>query len=142
MPAEGPICVDEDHGITIPVSELTEGCVRIVKRRNPTVRAFLIRDARGIYAMTIICTHTGCELPLPQSRGDSYVIRCTCHFSEFSLNGVVAPGSTATRDLEHYRVRICDGMIYVNTREIVSADTRLAVTDVTPVADGGVDANG
>jgi hypothetical protein len=39
----------------------------------------------------------------------------------------VGMGSKAMRDLPNYRVRICDGGVYVNPRETVPPGTRVAV---------------
>ena len=125
---DGVVCGDEDYGFLLPLTELPVGCTRIVDRRLPTVRVILARDAQGIWALDYNCTHTGCRLPLPTAGSDgSPVIRCPCHFSEFDTDGRVAQGSKAMRDLPNYRVRICDGGVYVNPRETVPPGTRLPV---------------
>ncbi|MBL8604431.1 MAG: Rieske 2Fe-2S domain-containing protein [Myxococcales bacterium] len=142
VPTDPPMCGTEDFVAAIALSDLPAGCIRQVSRRNPTLRAFLIHDAAGIYAMTFVCTHTGCFLPPPVTRNGVSVIQCNCHFSEFSLEGVPAQGSVATRALEQYRVRICDGLVYVNTRDIVPAGTRVRPdgTTVNPDAGASLDA--
>lgn len=125
---DGVDCGGEDFGFMLPLSELPVGCTRLVDRRVPTVRVILARDAQGVWALDYNCTHTGCRLPLPRV-GDNGapVIRCPCHFSEFDIDGRVGMGSKAMRDLPNYRVRICDGGVYVNPRETVAPGTRVAV---------------
>ena len=86
----------------------------------------LARDARGLYAMTAICTHDECDIST--SGGvDSSGLHCDCHGSRFDKNGNVARGPAGSA-LEHYRVDLAaDGAITVQAGTIVGADARTTV---------------
>ncbi len=120
-------CGSDDSGVVALVSEVPVGCFRPVRRSRPSVRAILARDERGLYALKIECTHTGCILPMPTMGCAGPRFRCLCHFSEFDLDGRVQPRSVATRSLPNYRVTVCEGKIYINPREEVPVGTRVAV---------------
>jgi Rieske Fe-S protein len=103
------------------VSQFTNGLYQV------TGKKFLIgRDASGLYAMTSICTHQLCNMN-KQGSVDAGGIRCTCHMSEFDLNGEVLVGP-ATKPLNHYAVAIaCDGTVWVDTATVVDKSTRIPV---------------
>jgi nitrite reductase/ring-hydroxylating ferredoxin subunit len=87
------------------------------------------RDQGGVYAMTLICTHQGCDMAV---RGlvSSQGIVCSCHGSQFDVNGNAIQGP-ASSPLQHYEVTIdAKGEMTVNGDAPVSADTR------APVASG------
>ncbi len=81
------------------------------------------RDARGLFAFTSRCTHSGCTLTVV-SDGTS---TCPCHNSAFDSNGEVTRGP-ATEDLNHYNVVVCSGRVRVDTGVIVPSTTRTPVT--------------
>lgn len=60
------------------------------------------RDKKGVYAMTLTCSHQGCNMAV-----DGYVsprgLSCSCHGSQFDANGNVVHGP-ATVPLVHYAV--------------------------------------
>lgn len=62
-------------------------------------RVALVRDADGIVAVSLVCTHLGCTLTVTP---DDLV--CPCHGSRFDRTGVVLVGP-ATRPLERLPVR-------------------------------------
>ena len=81
------------------------------------------RDARGVYAMTLTCTHQGCNI------GDGTVspsgLRCPCHGSMFDSNGNVTAGP-ANAPLQHFAVTAdASGLLMIHTGQDVSSDTRL-----------------
>jgi Rieske Fe-S protein len=79
------------------------------------------RDAQGLYAMSISCTHQGCPVA-PSSNG----LYCPCHGSRFDSNGAVVQGP-ARSPLTHYAVLVDSaGNITVQTT-VVSASARTAV---------------
>jgi Rieske Fe-S protein len=85
------------------------------------------RDAMGIYAYSSTCTHEACVVPPPASL--TSFSTCPCHMSSYDANGVVQPGSLATRNLAHFAVTIDSaGNVVVDTTMTVPATTR------TPVA--------
>jgi cytochrome b6-f complex iron-sulfur subunit len=107
------------------VSDLEVGDVKAVDGSGVIVA----RDAAGVYAMTAICTHLGCDMS--DNGGGHQVadtgIRCGCHGSRFDLQGNVT-GGPATQPLKHWQVDIADdGAITVQVGEEVAADARAAV---------------
>jgi nitrite reductase/ring-hydroxylating ferredoxin subunit len=83
---------------------------------------FMARDERGIYAMSMQCTHKGCAVGFAGT-----VLECPCHKARFDRNGSVLQGP-ATAPLPHFKVYIdAAGNISVDRFDVVSADTRLAV---------------
>ena len=60
---------------------------------------YLIADGSGIYAVTSICTHNGCNVLLEDNKG----FGCPCHDSEYDLQGSVLQGP-AKLPLKHFEV--------------------------------------
>lgn len=85
------------------------------------VAAAIGRDAKGLYAMSLVCTHQGCEMT-DGVRASG--ISCRCHGSQFDTNGNVIQGP-ADRPLQHFRVSV-DGVgnITVHGGDYVSLDER------------------
>jgi Rieske Fe-S protein len=84
------------------------------------------RDERGVYAMTLICTHEGCDMA-NQGQVSADGIVCTCHGSRFDADGNVLSGP-ARSSLEHFTVILgAAGDITVNADVTVDAATRVAV---------------
>jgi Rieske Fe-S protein len=85
------------------------------------------RDAGGLYALTITCTHQGCEVE-PVGTGASARLDCPCHGSQFDRNGNVVRGPAGS-PLVHFAVAVdAAGSITVHGGTEVDASTR------TPVA--------
>jgi cytochrome b6-f complex iron-sulfur subunit len=102
------------------VSGLAVGQIRPVDG----VSAAIARDAKGLYAMTLTCTHQGCDMSGGVS---SSRISCRCHGSQFSANGEVLQGP-ANQPLQHFAVTVdAQGEITVHGAEAVAADVRTAV---------------
>jgi cytochrome b6-f complex iron-sulfur subunit len=90
---------------------------------TPNGLAILARDAQGLYAMTIICTHAGCDVE-PQN-GALY---CPCHGSRFDSNGKVLQGPAGAA-LVHFAVSVdAAGNILVDGETQVAADVRVTVS--------------
>jgi nitrite reductase/ring-hydroxylating ferredoxin subunit len=86
----------------------------------------IARDADGVYAMTTVCTHQGCQVQ-DAMQTIAAGLHCFCHGSRYDGNGVVTNGP-ATRDLQHYAVTVAaDGSLTVDTGKSVAATTRTAV---------------
>jgi cytochrome b6-f complex iron-sulfur subunit len=84
------------------------------------------RDAGGLYAMTITCTHQGCDVE-PSGNGSSATVRCPCHGSQFDRNGAVVRGP-ASSALTHFAVSVdASGNITIHGGTKVGADVRTAV---------------
>jgi cytochrome b6-f complex iron-sulfur subunit len=80
------------------------------------------RDAGGVYAMTLICTHAGCDMAT-----DGHVsaagVSCDCHGSEFDVNGNRIAGP-AQAPLQHYQVT-------VDASRAITIDTDVPVVETT-----------
>jgi len=85
------------------------------------------RDAKGLYALSAICTHRGCDM----SSGAGFLtggdIQCLCHGSLFGPTGDVVNGP-ASIPLSAYAMELgCDGDCYVDENKIVANTVRLDV---------------
>jgi Rieske Fe-S protein len=85
------------------------------------------RDSGGVYAMTLICTHAGCDMA-SQGAVSSQGVACYCHGSQFDVNGNAISGP-ARSSLEHYEVTVdAAGALTINADVTVAETTRTAVT--------------
>ena len=100
--------------------ELGVGELRVI----PGTAGAIARDAGGIYAMSLICTHANCDMTKNGSVSSSE-IDCACHGSRFDANGAVLRGP-ARQPLEHYAVTLDDtGQLIVDGNRVVGASVRL-----------------
>jgi Rieske Fe-S protein len=80
---------------------------------------FVVRDAGGLYAVSAICTHSGCT---NEVKGTQFY--CPCHGATFALDGS-KPTSPAHSALKHYAMCVdASGNVTVNTSMSVPATTR------------------
>jgi Rieske Fe-S protein len=81
-------------------------------------------DQGGFYALTLTCTHEGCNIA---TRGavSGAGIACGCHGASFDANGHVR-GGPARGDLTHFAVKIdsATGAVTVDGNTRVAADAR------------------
>lgn len=86
------------------------------------VRAFVLRDEAGFYALSAICTHLGC---LVQASGPGYA--CACHGSRFDAGG--APlGGPASRPLPALAVAWDEqGQLVIDPGRSTGSDARLGL---------------
>jgi Rieske Fe-S protein len=83
---------------------------------------FFTRDAQGIRAMSMQCTHKFCSLVTSGNELD-----CPCHHSRFDREGKVLVGP-ATTPLPYFKVYVAtDGTISVDKYTVVPASTRTPV---------------
>jgi Rieske Fe-S protein len=81
------------------------------------------RDANGVYAMTLTCTHEGCDMGA-QGSVSSAGLDCACHGSQFDVNGNVTRGP-ANAPLAHFAVSIdASGDVTIDGANEVAASTR------------------
>jgi Rieske Fe-S protein len=84
------------------------------------------RDASGVYAMTLICTHAGCDMS-SEGSVSAQGVDCFCHGSRFDVNGDVINGP-AQSPLEHFQVTVdASGAITVDASVTVADTVRTAV---------------
>jgi cytochrome b6-f complex iron-sulfur subunit len=82
---------------------------------------FLVADAKGIFALSSLCTHAGCSVHT-EEKG----FGCPCHDSEYDLQGAVTQGP-AKKPLKHFDVRESTpgGALVVDLSKTVAPDVRL-----------------
>ena len=101
-----------------PPAEYAGGSVTGV----PEARAYILRDAQGLYAISAICTHLGCTV---NKAGDHF--ECPCHGSKYTGAGYVLKGP-ATAPLNRVELSLSDdGKVVIDTSKKVEADVRLVV---------------
>lgn len=100
--------------VTLPES-LAEGQAFIPPGRSVA----LYRDAEGVRAVSLICTHLGC---IVKNTGDGF--ECPCHGSQFTAHGDVKKGP-APRSLAWHKVSGGGGTYIVDEGTTVPAGTRL-----------------
>jgi nitrite reductase/ring-hydroxylating ferredoxin subunit len=80
----------------------------------------------GAYTMTSKCTHQLCNMNGSNGRISAAGVSCRCHGAKFDLNGAGVSGPYRG-PLQHYRMYLYAGDLYVNPAEPVAADVRLAL---------------
>jgi Rieske Fe-S protein len=83
---------------------------------------YLLADARGIFALTAVCTHRGCLVLSEGAEG----FGCPCHDSAYNLQGEVTEGP-AKLPLRHLDVKAIGpkGLLQVDISTTVPPETRL-----------------
>ena len=95
----------------------------------PEGRFYLARlSDGGFLAMDRTCTHLGCTVPWDATKA---CFACPCHASSFDITGaVLAP--PAPRPLDLYPVRIENGIVKVDTGQLVRRTVFAATQVVHP----------
>ena len=87
-------------------------------------RLFLFRRPEGIYAVSSICTHLGCNV---KWNGGREGFDCPCHGSTYDQNGKNISGP-APKPLKWYEMALTsDGKVQINTQRLVDKNFRLRV---------------
>jgi cytochrome b6-f complex iron-sulfur subunit len=104
------------------VSSLPVGSLRAVSGEPVCIG----RDSGGVYAMTLTCTHAGCDIGATGDVSPSGLL-CGCHGSRFDANGNVVSGP-APSPLDHFAVTVdSSGNLTIHGGQVVDAGQRLAV---------------
>jgi cytochrome b6-f complex iron-sulfur subunit len=82
------------------VADLPESSLRAVG----SVPVAIGRDSQGVYALTLTCSHEGCNMAVEGTVAFTG-IWCACHGARFSANGEVR-GGPAPDPLVHFAVEI------------------------------------
>jgi len=90
---------------------------------NRDARVVLVRDAMGLFAFSMNCTHERCVVNDPETDGS---VVCPCHNSRFDGEGRRVSG-LAMRDLPRHFVEVSGGRVFVDTSRTVDAAARAAV---------------
>ena len=101
-------------------ADLAVGVLRAIARKGVAIG----RDTRGIYAVSLICTHAGCDMS-QDGAVSSGSIQCFCHGSVFDGQGNVLRGP-ANIPLPHLFVTAdANGELTIHGDQPTPADTRL-----------------
>jgi cytochrome b6-f complex iron-sulfur subunit len=102
------------------IADFPEGMVRF----NQEQRAYIIRGALGIFAMSAVCPHLGCiTKPISGEAG----IACPCHGSKFDQEGNVTHGP-ASHPLSWLEVKVdAAGDLTVDTSVVIPRGKALKV---------------
>ncbi len=79
----------------------------------------LYRDAKGVYAVSLVCTHLGC---IVKTAADGF--ECPCHGSRFTADGTVLKGP-APRSLPWFKVSGSGGNYVVDEDVMVPQGTKV-----------------
>jgi len=101
------------------VADLERRRIVFLRERN----LYLVRDSKGLFAESAVCTHLGC-LTRPNAREDGFF--CPCHGSRFALDGTVLKGP-APRPLPHYKLERRDESLWVDVGQTEEIDDRVLV---------------
>ena len=103
-----------------PATAVAQGTLRVVAGYPVAIG----RDADGIYAISLVCTHQGCNIGTDGSVTFTE-IDCNCHGSIYDGQGNVRQGP-ATRPLPHLAVtQDASGQLTIHGDQPVPASTRL-----------------
>ena len=77
-------------------------------------RIFVVRDARGLAALSSTCTHLGCSVRWDAA---SRLFRCPCHGGTYHPDGAVA-GGPPPAPLARLPIEIRAGQVWVRPAEL------------------------
>jgi Rieske Fe-S protein len=109
-PSSGPV-ITSDGALVGNSSEIKEGQVKIIEvntAKNQYPSFSFSRLGGKIYAVSIICTHSGCKVVAEKTE-----LVCNCHMSYFSPYDGAAQSGPARLPLTRYEVTERDGKIYI-----------------------------
>ncbi|HSD85805.1 MAG TPA: Rieske 2Fe-2S domain-containing protein, partial [Anaerolineae bacterium] len=88
----------------------------------PEAKAWLFRDDRGLYAISVVCTHLGCVV---NHTSDHF--ECPCHGSQYNAAGYVIKGP-AKLPLNYLELTLSpEGIVVLDTKVFVPSMQRLSV---------------
>ena len=95
----------------------------------PDDKFIIFSDPAGLYAVSMVCTHLGCDLPFRQ---DLNTFMCPCHGSSFDRSGIVLSGP-AEKNLPCYFIKITeDGKVWVDTSHVVERGAKFKKPEPPP----------
>lgn len=93
------------------------GTVLVLARQ----RVYVVREPRGFYALSTVCTHLGCITRYEAARQGFF---CPCHGSRYSLEGTVT-GGPAPRSLVRLHLSLEQDQLIVDAARPVAPDALL-----------------
>ena len=86
----------------------------------PQLKAWILRDEAGLYALSAVCSHLGCTI----SKTDTG-FECPCHGSRFNMKGTALQGP-AVKQLEYLELSLTEeNLVVLDSSKIVSPNQRL-----------------
>jgi cytochrome b6-f complex iron-sulfur subunit len=86
----------------------------------PQLKAWILRDEDGLYALSAVCSHLGCTI----SKTDTG-FECPCHGSRFNLKGTALQGP-ATKQLEYLELSLTgENQVVLDSSKKVPPSQRL-----------------
>ena len=86
----------------------------------PQLKAWVLRDEDGLYALSGVCSHLGCTI-----NKTDIGFECPCHGSRFNQKGAALQGP-ATKQLEYLELSLTEeNQVVLDSSVTVSPDTRL-----------------
>ncbi len=84
---------------------------KVDERFKKRFGVWLVRDDKGIFALSTVCTHLGCT---PNWLEADRKFKCPCHGSGYYMTGINFEGP-APRPLERFAISLADdGQIFIN----------------------------
>ncbi len=84
---------------------------KVDERFKKKYGVWLVRNEKGIYVLSTVCTHLGCTPNWLESEGK---FKCPCHGSGYYPTGINFEGP-APRPLERFYIHLADdGQIYID----------------------------
>ncbi|HEY4157824.1 MAG TPA: Rieske 2Fe-2S domain-containing protein [Polyangiaceae bacterium] len=110
----------------VPAGNVSDLPVDTLRPLGNGIPGAIGRDAGGVYALTLTCSHAGCNMATDGTVSFAGM-DCSCHGSHFDNNGDVT-GGPAPDPLQHFAVEIDSaGMMTVHGGQYVSPSVRTLV---------------
>ena len=84
---------------------------QVDERFKATYGVWIVRESKGFYVLSTVCTHLGCT---PNWLSSDEKFKCPCHGSGFIKSGINIEGP-APRPLERYKITLAeDGQLLID----------------------------
>lgn len=115
---EPNVLFEEDRRFAVGrPEEVPVGTVLVLTRQ----RVFVVREPRGFYALSAVCTHLGC---ITRYEAEQRGFLCPCHGSRYTLAGAVTAGP-APRSLVRLQLSIEQDQLVVDAGKLAPDDALL-----------------
>jgi len=143
--ARASYCLVEGGMLTVPGAAKLLAGQAVLYNVDDNTAVVVVRDEKGLFAVSGICTHQCCLLalcndkecampranpgecgtsPLSEPSLTDAALFCPCHGSEFRLDGTPVNGPAKT-PLAHYALTVTGDDVIVSVERRVAVDTRV-----------------